>query len=86
MNFFKESLTQPLPSLVTLDQCAENFCSKLEDIDNTPSRTADTVFILYVKSGQSSVESFLQNVVSFIILSTHYLFLCHYVYFVMTIG
>lgn len=58
----KDSLTQPLPSLVSLDQSAENFCSKLEDIDNTPSRTADTVFILYVKSGQSSVESLLQNV------------------------
>ncbi|GFY51172.1 ral GTPase-activating protein subunit beta [Trichonephila inaurata madagascariensis] len=58
----KESLTQPLPSLVSLDQSSENFFSKLEEIDNTPSRTADTVFILYVKSGQTSVDSFLQNV------------------------
>ncbi|KAF8763641.1 Ral GTPase-activating protein subunit beta like protein [Argiope bruennichi] len=58
----KESLTQPLPSLVSLDQKAENFFSKIEEIDNTPSRTADTVFILYVKSGQTSVDNFLQNV------------------------
>ncbi|GIY75210.1 ral GTPase-activating protein subunit beta [Caerostris darwini] len=58
----KESLTQPLPSIISLDQNLENFSHKLEEIDNTPSRTADTVFILYVKSGQSSVDNFLQNV------------------------
>ncbi|XP_035223369.1 ral GTPase-activating protein subunit beta-like isoform X3 [Stegodyphus dumicola] len=60
----KESLTQPLPSLVVLDQLADNFPNKLEEIDSTPSRTADTVFILYVQSGQTSVDSFLQNVTS----------------------
>ncbi|XP_042901218.1 ral GTPase-activating protein subunit beta isoform X2 [Parasteatoda tepidariorum] len=60
----KESLTQPLPSLVSLDNAKENMYSRLEEIDNTPSRTADTVFIFYVRSGQSSVNSFLQNVVT----------------------
>ncbi|XP_054710281.1 ral GTPase-activating protein subunit beta-like isoform X3 [Uloborus diversus] len=58
----KETLTQPIPSVVSLEQTAENFLAKLEDIDNTPSRTVDTVFIFYVRSGQTSVESFLQNV------------------------
>ncbi|KAG8201782.1 hypothetical protein JTE90_027266 [Oedothorax gibbosus] len=60
----KESLTRPVPSLVSLDQSRENFFTKLEEIDSSPSRTADTVFIIYVKSGQKSINSFLQNVAS----------------------
>ncbi|GIX77874.1 ral GTPase-activating protein subunit beta [Caerostris extrusa] len=59
------------PSLCQEFQTSRLFLSHLgflnpdalkKEIDNTPSRTADTVFILYVKSGQSSVDNFLQNV------------------------
>lgn len=58
----KASITQPLPSLMALDQILDDFHTKLEDLDNTSCRTTETVFILYAKSGQTSAEEILNNV------------------------
>ena len=52
------------PSLVMLRSAAVGLTQDLEALDMIPSRTADTVHIFYVKSGQKQPVDILNNVVS----------------------
>ena len=51
------------PRLIALDTDDAAFANDLEALDRTSPRTADTVHIFYVKSGQRTTEEILQNVV-----------------------
>lgn len=51
--------------LTALDPTVAGFASDLESLDHTSARTCDTVHIFYVKSGQSTPEAIIANVVSF---------------------
>ncbi|XP_040071658.2 ral GTPase-activating protein subunit beta isoform X2 [Ixodes scapularis] len=50
--------------LMALDQNQPGFYAALEALDNISSRTNDTVFIFYVKEGQSTAAEILGNVAS----------------------
>ncbi|CAN8022399.1 unnamed protein product, partial [Ixodes persulcatus] len=50
--------------LMALDQNQPGFYAALEALDNISSRTNDTVFIFYVKEGQSTAAEILSNVAS----------------------
>jgi len=58
------SNTSRPPSLVMLRPTAAGLLQDLETLDMIPSRTADTVHIFYVKSGQKQALEILTNVVS----------------------
>ncbi|XP_076306424.1 ral GTPase-activating protein subunit beta isoform X2 [Tachypleus tridentatus] len=60
----KDSATQPFPSCILLDQSHSSFSSQLEALDNISTRSSDTVFIFYVKSGQTTASDILDNVLS----------------------
>ena len=55
--------------LIVLDSTMPGFSADLEYLDHTSTRTCDTAHIFYVKSGQTSVESILSNVVSYLVNS-----------------
>ncbi|KAG1663347.1 Ral GTPase-activating protein subunit beta [Nymphon striatum] len=69
----KESLTQPIPSLITLDQMNSNFYESLASLDKMSDRTSDTVFIFYVKSNQKKASDILQNVTNESNVNPHFL-------------
>ena len=52
------------PRLIALETDDVAFANDLEALDRTSPRTADTAHIFYVKSGQTTSEEILQNVVS----------------------
>ncbi|XP_013779037.2 ral GTPase-activating protein subunit beta-like isoform X1 [Limulus polyphemus] len=60
----KDSATQSFPSFILLDQSHSSFGSQLEALDNISTRSSDTVFIFYVKSGQTTAPDILDNVLS----------------------
>ncbi|CAH1791195.1 unnamed protein product, partial [Owenia fusiformis] len=73
-----ESLKEPSnssqpPSLVQLDSSHATFMSAIDSLDNIPVRTSDTVFLFYVKSGQSTAEQILENVMNQNKVHPHYL-------------
>ena len=51
------------PRLIALETDDAAFANDLEALDRTSPRTADTVHVFYVKSGQKMREEILQNVV-----------------------
>lgn len=51
------------PRLIALETDDNSFANDLEALDRTSPRTADTVHIFYVKSGQKTSAEILQNVV-----------------------
>ncbi|XP_071504740.1 ral GTPase-activating protein subunit beta-like [Diadema antillarum] len=52
------------PALVALDESQAGFTGDLLQLDQIPSRTFDTAFIFYVKTGQKKAEEILKNVKS----------------------
>ena len=50
--------------LIALDPTLAGFATDLEGLDHISSRTCDTVHVFYVKSGQTTPEAILSNVVS----------------------
>lgn len=50
--------------LIALDPKIPGFAADLENLDHISARTCDTVHIFYVKSGQTTPEAILANVVS----------------------
>ncbi|XP_064490063.1 ral GTPase-activating protein subunit beta-like isoform X2 [Ornithodoros turicata] len=50
--------------LMALDNSQEGYYAALEALDNIPSRTNDTMFVFYVKDGQTSANDILGNVTS----------------------
>lgn len=52
------------PALVAIDDTQAGFTPDLLHLDEIPSRTFDTAFIFYVKTGQKKAEDILFNVVS----------------------
>nr|XP_054758324.1 ral GTPase-activating protein subunit beta-like isoform X2 [Lytechinus pictus] len=52
------------PALVALDDSQAGFTPDLHQLDQIPSRTFDTAFIFYVKTGQKKAEDILYNVKS----------------------
>ncbi|XP_072031958.1 ral GTPase-activating protein subunit beta-like isoform X2 [Amphiura filiformis] len=55
--------TSPVPpALVALDESFSGFHGDLRLLDAIPSRTYDSVFVFYVKSGQKTSEEILNNV------------------------
>ncbi|XP_015122062.1 ral GTPase-activating protein subunit beta isoform X3 [Diachasma alloeum] len=59
--------------ITALDPSIPGFCADLESLDNTNSRTCDTVHIFYVKSGQRAPGDILSNVLSRDNVSDHFL-------------
>jgi hypothetical protein len=57
------------PRLIALESDVPAFVNDLEALDRLSPRTADTVHMFYVKSGQRSRDEILQNVVSFFLPS-----------------
>lgn len=69
----KDSLTQPLPSLMALDQKQSGFFKQLDILDKISTRTSDTVFVFYMRSGQASAEEILDNVTNHQNVHPHFL-------------
>lgn len=53
--------------LTALDPTMAGFAIDLEGLDHISARTCDTVHVFYVKSGQSTPEAIVSNVVRFLI-------------------
>ena len=53
---------QSSPKVVCLDSKAASFLSDVDHLDSLPSRTVDTAFVFYVKSGQRTAEEIISNV------------------------
>lgn len=67
--------------LTALDPTIAGFATDLENLDHISARTCDTVHIFYVKSGQSTPEAILANVVSCALLGLqHYLYRFNFLY------
>ncbi|XP_059096422.1 ral GTPase-activating protein subunit beta-like isoform X2 [Tigriopus californicus] len=62
MNTLRQNFDSPLPKLIALESDSINFVTDLEMLDRFSPRTADTVHMFYVKSGQKKVGEILQNV------------------------
>ena len=60
----RESLESPVPQLVALDSGSIDFVNDIEGLDRISVRTADTVNVFYMRSGQKNPEEILNNVVS----------------------
>ena len=60
----QECLDSPVPRLVALESDSIGFVSDLEALDRLSPRTADTVHLFYVRSGQRRAEDIMANVVS----------------------
>lgn len=58
------SMSGMMPSLVRLNSSDSNLWNDLKQLDCLSVRTADTVYLFYVKAGQSKLTDILQNVVS----------------------
>ena len=58
-----------MPQLVALESSSIDFVNDLECLDRLSPRSADTVQVFYMKSGQKSADEILNNVVSFLIRS-----------------
>lgn len=69
----KETLTQPVPSLVALDSSQPGFASQIEFLDALSNRTFDTVFFFYVRNGQKDSSEILSNVISSQNVHPHFL-------------
>ncbi|XP_011305025.1 ral GTPase-activating protein subunit beta isoform X2 [Fopius arisanus] len=59
--------------ITALDPSIPGFCADLESLDNTTSRTCDTVHIFYVKSGQKTAGDILSNILSKATISDDFL-------------
>lgn len=64
MSTLRQNFDSPMPKLIALESDSINFVTDLEMLDRFSPRTADTVHLFYVKSGQKKVGDILQNVVS----------------------
>ena len=63
---FQESLESPFPQLVALESSSIDFVNDLECLDRLSPRSADSVHVFYMKSGQKGADEILNNVVSLI--------------------
>ncbi len=59
--------------MVALESDSIGFVNDLELLDRLSPRTADTVHVYYVRSGQKSAEEIMSNVVSVTSISLHYI-------------
>ena len=57
------SMSSMIPSLVKLDATSSDLLRDLKLLDSLSVRTADTVNIFYVKTGQTKMNDILNNVV-----------------------
>lgn len=53
-----------MPQLVALESSSIDFVNDLECLDRLSPRSADTVHVFYMKSGQKTADEILGNVVS----------------------
>ena len=53
----------PIPSMVPLSTDNVDFINDLEKLDRQSTRTAETVYIFYMKNGQKHPDEILRNVV-----------------------
>jgi hypothetical protein len=59
----QDSVESPVPRVIALESDSPAFAADLETLDRISPRTADTLHVFYVRSGQKSPEDILQNVV-----------------------
>ncbi|XP_014675293.1 PREDICTED: ral GTPase-activating protein subunit beta-like [Priapulus caudatus] len=57
----KSSDNSPVPSLIALDSGADALHADVDALDTLRSRTSDTLFVFYVRSGQKNVDEILAN-------------------------
>ncbi|XP_071834992.1 ral GTPase-activating protein subunit beta-like isoform X2 [Apostichopus japonicus] len=82
-----EDPSSPLPpALVSLDCTSMVFPSDLKILDSISSRTFDTVFIFYMKSGQRSASDILANVNSKHLVNSQFLEFLHSLGWPVVIG
>jgi hypothetical protein len=65
LNYLQESLESPFPQLVALESSSIDFVNDLECLDRLSPRSADSVHVFYMKSGQKGADEILNNVVSY---------------------
>jgi hypothetical protein len=63
--YLQESLESPFPQLVALESSSIDFVNDLECLDRLSPRSADSVHVFYMKSGQKGGDEILNNVVSY---------------------